>query len=351
MSKLLILEDEDDISAYLQDLLASKFEQIDIARSIDEAKEFVITTKYDLVSVDIYVSGRNGAELIQTLFQTDNINHKTPIIIISAYVNPEFIKKNKHRFSGIFIKPFDHDQLLHLVEEILTTSKEGQAVQNSDLSMPLPNCELPFPIAQLQEKVNVVLQNVKKSPKLKELFSKMQVDRSNDNYMLHHIGLLINVSIGIATHMDWSTEKTLEKFVYAAYLHDLALRNRVDLAKIKSLEQLDELKSTLSKEDYELAFNHPEMAAKTISEYPDLPMDVDTIVRQHHERPFEQGFPNKLSIAKIAPLSAVFIIAHDLTDFIIENPNWTMEAYLKQAQKIFRGSHFNKILLSLNDLK
>jgi len=74
------------------------------------------------------------------------------------------------------------------------------------------------------------------------------------------------------------------------------------------------------------------------------------IVKQHHELPNEKGYPSKLSFSKITPLASVFIMAHDLTHFIIDNPKWTIKDYIAKNKSKYKGAHFSKILAALNDL-
>jgi HD-GYP domain-containing protein (c-di-GMP phosphodiesterase class II) len=213
-------------------------------------------------------------------------------------------------------------------------------------------CVLPFPIPQLEQKVKNVMEQVKKNAKLKQLFGELTVDRSGDNFMLTHIGMLINISTGICNKLEWTTDKTLEKFVYAAYLHDMAISDRSDLAKFKgNIYDLEMSKDKYSPQDYKLLFEHSILAAKKIETLTEIPADVAMIVRQHHELPNEKGYPAKLSFNKITPLSSVFIVAHDLTHYILENPQWTIKDYLLKSKSKFKGAHFARILSGLADMR
>ena len=151
--------------------------------------------------------------------------------------------------------------------------------------------------------------------------------------------------------MEWNTDKTLEKFVYAAYLHDMALSERPDLARISSFEDLEKRKDSLTASEYKLVFEHPNIAANSLEGMREIPPDVDAIIRLHHELPKGTGYPVKCGHQKIPPLPVVFIIAHDLTEYILSNPKWKMDDYQKMAKSKFIGSHFTKILRSLADVK
>ena len=116
-------------------------------------------------------------------------------------------------------------------------------------------------------------------------------------------------------------------------------------------EDFEILKTKLSPQDYKLLFDHSTLAAKKIELLPEIPPDVAMIVRQHHELPNEKGYPSKLSFNKITPLSSVFIVAHDLTHYILDNPQWTMKDYLLKVKTKFKGAHFARILSGLGDMR
>jgi HD-GYP domain-containing protein (c-di-GMP phosphodiesterase class II) len=208
---------------------------------------------------------------------------------------------------------------------------------------------MPFPVAQLEHLVGKVLDQIKKNPQLKNLFSKLKIDRTGD-YMQARIGTLINISTSLSVKLEWNTDKTLEKFVFAAYLHDMALEGRSDLVKISNAEMIEKVKSSLSESDYKLLLEHSIIATDTLMQYKEIPDDVVVMVKQHHELPKETGYPGKISHQKITPLSTVFIVAHDLTDYIMSTPNWKLDKYLLKAREKFRGSHFNKVLSALADM-
>jgi HD-GYP domain-containing protein (c-di-GMP phosphodiesterase class II) len=186
-------------------------------------------------------------------------------------------------------------------------------------------CIGPFAVDALKEQVDQVMVQVKKSAKLKSLFKQAKVDRNADNYVSTHIGMIVNISAAICIKMEWSSDKTLEK--------------------------LEVLKEKISEDDYKLVFDHSNIAAKVIENFNEIPPDVEMIIRQHHELPNQTGFPNAIGYQKITPFSAVFIVAHCLTDYIIENPKWAMDEFVKKYRSRLHGSHFTKIMRLLPEIK
>ncbi|NOT78362.1 MAG: response regulator [Bacteriovoracaceae bacterium] len=346
---LLIVDDSKEIIEVVSNILEELFDKVVSANSVEEAKNRLQNNQFSFIVLDINLVGHNGAEVVKYLVDhPENLNNGCPVLILSGIINNQFIEKFGSRFAAVVMKPFNHQTLLETVRAILG----GKITQVTSLELPEIPCILPFPIPQLEQKVKGVMEQVKKNAKLKQLFGELTVDRSGDNFMLTHIGMLINISTGICNKLEWTTDKTLEKFVYAAYLHDMAISDRSDLAKFKgNIYDLEMLKTKLSPQDYKLLFDHSNLAAKKIEMLPEIPPDVAMIVRQHHELPNEKGYPAKLSFNKITPLSSVFIVAHDLTHYILDNPQWTMKDYLLKVKTKFKGAHFARILSGLGDMR
>lgn len=348
---LLIVDDSKEIIDIVRDILSDLFDHVLSAGSVGEAQKILSERVVSFMILDINLEGRNGAEVVKYLVENpENKNNGAPVIILSGIINAQFIERYGSRFAGVVMKPFDHQKLHDMVHTIL----EGGQVEPEPVYDEIPNieCQLPFPVPQLEQKVQKIMDQVKKNTKLKQLFAEMKVDRTGDNYILSHVGMLINISTGICIKMEWNTEKTLEKFVYAAYLHDMALAERPDLARVKgSVFELDLIKDKFTPQEFKLILDHPNLAAKKIDEIGEIPPDVGMIVRQHHELPKENGFPAKLAFNKITPLATVFIVAHDLTDYIIDNPKWTIKDYMVKAKSKFKGPHFSKVLFALSELQ
>jgi response regulator RpfG family c-di-GMP phosphodiesterase len=350
---LLIVDDSKDLVEIVENVLEGVFDRIVTAATVDEAQQKVSENVFDTIILDINLDGRNGGEVIKFIMDhPENKNNRCPVILISGIITEDFIARNEARYAGILMKPFAHEHLFGIVKNILEEPIDSDIANEEKEDFPEPVFDLPFPIPELKTKVKNVLAGVKKNSKLKQLFAEMEVDRLSDNYLMAHVGICINISTYICMKLDWSTDKTLEKFVYASYLHDMALASRPDLARIHgSLFEVELVREKLSPADFKLILEHPNLAANKIDEIGgDMPPDVSAIVRQHHELPKENGFPAMVGHNKITPLATVFIVAHDLTDFILDNPNWVMSNFMTRAKAKYKGQHFAKVLSALNEM-
>lgn len=352
---LLVVEDNPVMANSLSEFLGELFDGVRVASTVDEAQDFLASTIFSLITIDINLKGRNGSEVIKFIQDTDsNPNKNVPIIIISGMVGPEFIEKNKQRFAGVFGKPFQINELLDTAMAALknqSETKEDKVELDSFDRVPFLKCKIPFSLPDLDSRVALVLAQAKKDGTPKAILSSIKVVRNSPNFFSAHSNILAGLLLGLATQQAWNSDKTFEKLLYATYLHDIALYDKPHLVKINSLEQLESQKTALDSYDYKLVFEHPNIAATTVAGIPNIDVDVLTIIRQHHELPDETGFPAKVSHKKIIPMSALFIIANDLTDYILENPQGTIDTYIPLAKAKFKGFIFLKILAAITDVK
>lgn len=376
---VLVIDDERILLDLVEECLLEDFSVIHKSDNAEDAKDRLLEKMYDCILVDIDLSGTNGAEVIKFIEDYDPCdNGQTPIIVMSALVNDAFQKKFEGKFAGILPKPFrpadlqakvlialgkckrvntkKNDDLKLVEEEIVPEGPEKVSItvevddEEIELDAFNPEVTTPFKIAELDKKVGKFLNKVKKNPKLKDLFKKLKV-KDGDPYMMTHIGMLINISTGIAEFMEWGSEQTLEKFIFASYLHDLALGNNHELAKLQTMEDIEKAEG-FSADELKLAKFHPLASVRLFEHKSDIPVDVQTIVMQHHERPDGSGFPNGLTHQRITPLSSIFIVAHHLTNYILDNPkNWTIDKYIQKNKSKFKGAHFRKVFFSLEKLK
>lgn len=352
---LLIIDDNVEIIDIVTEIIGDLFDKVLTAKTVEMAISKLSENQFAFVILDINLEGRNGAEVIKFLVDTpSNPNKSVPFVIVSGIITPQFVQKHNQRFAGVLMKPFEHDELRSIAENVLLGKPlplpPALPAEPKLDDIPFLKCNLPFSILQLEKRVSKVMDGIRKNPRLKELFSKMKNVSPNEDYIFQHIGMLINISTGICIELEWNTDKTLEKFVFASYLHDMGLSDRPDLAKINSFEELESKKEVLSEVEYKLVLEHPNIAERSLEGLREVPPDVALIIKQHHELPKGTGYPSKLTFQKISPLSSVFIVSHDLTEYILANPKWIMSNYITIARSKFRGSHFIKILSALDNL-
>jgi HD-GYP domain-containing protein (c-di-GMP phosphodiesterase class II) len=243
-------------------------------------------------------------------------------------------------------------ELQHLLEsDKLTVEGVGKLNQSVQETVQELSSKLGF-TKEVQEltktQVQLTVKSMGKDPDLSEILKK--IDATAGQYISSHSTLCAYLACSIATQLQWGSETTYYKLSLASFLHDITLENHA-LAEISTLDELEEKKSKFTEKEIKDYKGHPAAAAEMAKAMTEVPPDVDTIIRQHHERPDGSGFPRKLNHSYIAPLSSVFIVAHDLTKYTLAaGDQFSMETFLKDVREKYKSSQFKKVLSCLEVL-
>ena len=138
MSKILIIEDSNDINDMLQDLL-DKDHEVTCAFSGTEGLFYFSQNKFDLVLLDIMLPGKSGDVILKEIRQTSDI----PVIVLTALGDKKLISEYLINGANDYItKPFDLDEVCARVIVQLRNSLTNQqkAVEN----LPYKNIVLDF---------------------------------------------------------------------------------------------------------------------------------------------------------------------------------------------------------------
>lgn len=203
----------------------------------------------------------------------------------------------------------------------------------------------------LIEKSLEVKATLSKNNNLKALLSNLHFDRKIESFFNNRIKLISMISCGIAKELSWGSDESYRKLILAAHLHDILLVSNPALAMIKTEESFSKLKEMFSEEDRYLFLNHPEMTAKMLEQDPNIPSEVISIIRQHHELSDGSGFPNKFGHTRLKPYSCLFIVSLDLATYILNNRDWKMSEFLTKYRENYKGVTFNKIIRQLSEFK
>jgi DNA-binding response OmpR family regulator len=119
MKKILIVEDDKDISKALTIRLKSCNYQVDTAQDVAQGINHVVNNVPDLILLDISIPAGNGFLLADRIKLLPNVG-KIPIIFMTANKQPELKKKAEEiGASAFFEKPFDSNSLIAKIAEIL----------------------------------------------------------------------------------------------------------------------------------------------------------------------------------------------------------------------------------------
>ncbi len=241
------------------------------------------------------------------------------------------------------INPFTHASL-----DALT----GGGVKRQKIARELINTSLGEDFQKLLENaVQSSMAKMKQKPAISKYLRQLEVSRSESDYLMEHIEVLIVVCIFLSRALNWVSEASLEKFIYAAYLHDAALFQHPRLAQLSKREDLEKYRDQLTQAEVDIYKYAPQEAARIAREDSSAPPDVEQMLLMQKEMPDGSGFPRALRGHQIPALPSLFIVAHALTEEIMSNPRWSIEDWVKKNKAVFKGSHFDKVMDALYEAR
>ena len=116
--RLLVIEDNHDIAAYIGSLFAARY-AVSYAANGKEGMEKALDLVPDLIITDLMMPGMDGLEVCRQVRGNEIINH-IPIIVVTAKITEEERIKGLEAGADAYIsKPFNADELRTRVEKLL----------------------------------------------------------------------------------------------------------------------------------------------------------------------------------------------------------------------------------------
>ena len=134
MKQILIIEDEGVIRLALRRLLERHGYRVDEAESVEEASQKYALQSFNLILSDLRLPGLPGTEII-------NRAEGVPVLIMTSYASVRSaVDSIKQGAVDYISKPFDHDELLHLVKRTLSQAQTERknAVLKADMAKEYP---------------------------------------------------------------------------------------------------------------------------------------------------------------------------------------------------------------------
>lgn len=168
---------------------------------------------------------------------------------------------------------------------------------------------------------------------LESIYAFAKTIKAKDYYTSEHIDKTVSIVTKIGEKLNLYG-KELENLKHAAILHDLG--------KIGIPDKILGKKGRLTKKEYEVIKNHPQIGAEIIRSVHFL-KDVVPIILHHHERFDGKGYPSGLDGKRIPPGARIIAIADVYQALISDRPY--RKAYNKEkALKIIKegsGTQFD----------
>lgn len=121
--RILVMEDDESISAALEMILAEAGYEVEVAGSGEKALELFAQKPFDLIIADLKLPGISGMEVIK---QVKEKNPKMEVVVITGVgtqpIADEALTLGAHEFLP---KPFTDDQIKTAIEEALKHQEAG----------------------------------------------------------------------------------------------------------------------------------------------------------------------------------------------------------------------------------
>ena len=135
-TKVLIVEDEQDICELMSFHLSKQNIHVDTAKDGRLAYDKLLKNRYDLVIMDWMIPEVSGLDLISWMRKKEHIQYKTPVLMVTAKSDPESIVLGLETGADDYmIKPFDFNVLRARVKNLLERTefiKRSQEKEKGD---------------------------------------------------------------------------------------------------------------------------------------------------------------------------------------------------------------------------
>src|SRR5215472_246941 len=126
MSKLLLIDDEEDVRYSFERILGSPDIELTTASSGEEGLRLISRLKPDLVIMDVRMGGITGLETLRRIRQIDS---KLLVILMTAYGTTQTaIEAMKLGAYDYLLKPFDVPKLQEIINNALKAARDMKQI-------------------------------------------------------------------------------------------------------------------------------------------------------------------------------------------------------------------------------
>ena len=115
--KLLLVEDDQNMSRAVRELLRQEHYIVDVVSEGREAEDYILSDDYDAVILDVMLPDRNGYEITKAVRRAGN---RTPILFLTAKsATADKVEGLDSGGDDYLTKPFETDELLARIRSLL----------------------------------------------------------------------------------------------------------------------------------------------------------------------------------------------------------------------------------------
>ncbi|GAK50121.1 response regulator receiver modulated metal dependent phosphohydrolase [Candidatus Moduliflexus flocculans] len=257
---ILVVDDSRLVCRMVKEGLERAGFQVVTAKNGRIAYELITQRKPDLILSDLDMPVMNGFELCDTLQASLEYN-TIPFVVMSTISDRAHIKRIIRRGAVSYIvKPFNMDQMVILVERILSDQFQILVKERERLES-------------------------ERSLMLGSIASLISALEARDPYTRGHSETVAEIVGGMTTLMNASYEE-IEMATIGGRLHDIG--------KIGIRDDILFKPGGLTPQEFDMIKQHPIIGANILKPITSL-SDVVSMVLYHHERPDGRGYPHGLT--------------------------------------------------------
>jgi len=114
---ILVIDDEELIRSLFKEVLEEQGHTVVTADTSAKGLACVMQQDFDLIFLDLKMSGTDGAEILR---QMRSVKNKLPVIIITGYPDSEMMERAMRQGPlGVMLKPFDDSDITTAVKSFL----------------------------------------------------------------------------------------------------------------------------------------------------------------------------------------------------------------------------------------
>jgi putative two-component system response regulator len=266
---VLVVDDNQDNTLLLQELLASRGYEVETADSAEEAEEKIHGRRPDLVLLDVVMPGRSGYELCRQL-KEDAETRLIPVVMITGLTDREDKVRGIEAGADDFLnKPIFPEELFARVKSLLKLKEFTDELETAEAVL----CTLGLSV------------------------------EARDPYTEGHCERLSRDAGELGEHLGLEPEDVLA-LRRGGYLHDLG--------KIRVPDEILKKGDKLTQEEWMIMKQHPLTGESICKPLRSLRL-VLPIIRHHHEHWNGEGYPDGLKGRDI-PLLARILQVVDVYD-------------------------------------
>jgi DNA-binding NarL/FixJ family response regulator len=214
-SKIMVIDDEERLLLAIKRYLVTQGFKVVVCESGKIALRKLDNEKIDLIVIDVLMSDLNGYDLVKKLRKLPKVGHIPFIFLTAKGMTEDRIKGYKMGCKAYLGKPFDPEELVAIIDNVLCNKKNIQNILN------------------IKNEIH----------KLRDDIYKFSALEKYNNFTAREINILLAVSNGLSNkdiaHKLNISVRNVENYI-TRLLHKTKSTNRVMLGNYKNLNKKGE---------------------------------------------------------------------------------------------------------------